>query len=50
MAAAPPDVALSKAQTLRDEELLQSIMPEAGMPSDVRIDIRVIGYSSPAPQ
>lgn len=46
LAAAPPDLALSQTQKRRDEELLKSISPEKGMPKDVRLDIRVIGYSS----
>jgi hypothetical protein len=48
MAAAPPDVALSRDQRSRDEEFLHSIMPQGGVPKDVRMDIRFMGYSSPA--
>ncbi len=46
MAGAPPGVALSETQKERDEELLRAITPEKGFPKDIRMDIRVIGYSS----
>ncbi len=48
MVAAPPDVVLSPAQKQRDEALLKTFLPEKGMPKDVRMDIRVIGYSRQA--
>lgn len=37
----PPGVLLTEAQKKRDEQLLQRIAPEHGMPRDVRLDMRV---------
>ncbi len=50
LAAAPPGVVLSDRQKRRDEDYQKSLIPEGGMPKDVRLEMRVIGYSRPAAQ
>ena len=37
----PPGVLIMEAQKRRDEQLLQRIAPEHGMPRDIRLDMRV---------
>ncbi len=45
IAAAPPGVALSADQKKKDEAYLRSIAPAKGWPKDIKMEIRVIGYS-----
>ena len=46
LAAAPPGVALSAAQRRRDEEHHSSIAPARGWARDVKLEMRVAGYST----
>lgn len=46
MTAAPPGLAMSAAQNRRDEDYKASLIPRGGMPKDVRLEMRVIGYST----
>ncbi len=46
VAAAPPGVALSAEQKKKDEEYMRSIAPAKGWPKDIKVEIRVIGYSN----
>ncbi len=46
MASAPPDILLTPAQKEQDEALTKSITPAKGWPKDVKVEIRVIGYSN----
>lgn len=46
IAAAPPGVALSAVQKKSDEEYLRSIAPAHGWPKDVKLEMRVVGYSN----
>lgn len=47
MTAAPPGLAMSATQNRRDEDDKASLIPRGGMPKDVRLEMRVIGYSTP---
>ena len=48
MAADPPKVALNARQKEQDENLLNSIAPAKGMPKDIKMEIRVMGFSNQA--
>ena len=50
LTAAPPGVVLSEEQKRRDEKYQKSLAPRGGMPKDVRLEMRVIGYSRPDTQ
>lgn len=47
MTAAPPGLAMSAEQNRRDEDYKKSLIPHGGMPKDIRLEMRVIGYSTP---
>ncbi len=47
MTAAPPAAAESIEQRQLDEEYEKTLIPKGGMPNDVRIEMRVVGVSSP---
>ncbi len=50
LSAVPPGVVLDDQQKRRDEEYQKSLVPHGGMPKDVRLEMRVIGYSRPGAQ
>ncbi len=43
--AAPPGVVLSEQQRRSDEDYEKSLIPSGGMPSDVKLEMRVINTS-----
>lgn len=46
LAAAPPGVLLSANQTKHDEDYMKTLAPRGGMPKDVRLEMRVTGFTT----
>ena len=44
--AAPPGVVLSQTQKQRDEEYKKTLIPKGGLPRDVRLNIRIMSFST----
>ncbi len=46
MTAAPPGVLLNPAQNRRDEEYKASLVPKGGLPKDIRLNVRIMSFST----